>query len=85
MHFIIQQCGQWMTEVIKVLGWEPENSIERQRAVGAARDLEMLKGMVLSIQGQGEQEQPSNDADSTQSKPEFDIAPEQDSFIEEVF
>lgn len=72
-----------MTEVIQVLGWEPENSIERQRADGAARDLEMLKEMVLSIQGQGEKTE--NGADSTTSKPEFDLSPEQESFIEEVF
>lgn len=39
-----------MTEVIKVLGWESENSIERKRAAGAERDLELLRSAVLSLQ-----------------------------------
>ncbi len=45
-----QQCGKWMTEVIKVLGWESHNSIEKRRAIGAERDLEQLRSSVLSLQ-----------------------------------
>jgi len=39
-----------MTEVIKVLGWESEHSIERRRAAGAERDLELLRKAVLTLQ-----------------------------------
>lgn len=39
-----------MVEVIKVLGWESVNSIERKRAVGAERDLEHLRSSVLALQ-----------------------------------
>ncbi|ODM97856.1 Protein msta, isoform A [Orchesella cincta] len=76
----LMQCGKWMTEVIKVLGWEPENSIEKQRADGAAQDLQLLKSMVLSIQGdQNEGAQPSTSMD------DMDNSPDRESFIEEVF
>lgn len=75
-----------MTEVVKVLGWEPTNSIEKQRADGASRDLEMLKAMVLAIQ---QEEQAEGPPDLSQTpKPtmdDFDSNPEGDSFIEEVF
>jgi len=74
-----------MTDVIKVLGWEPENSIEKQRADGAALDLEFLKNMVLSIQGEtsgaGSPQQAANSMDDL----ELDNSPDRESFIEEVF
>ncbi|XP_035704567.1 SET domain-containing protein SmydA-8-like [Folsomia candida] len=46
----LMQCGKWMTEVIKVLGWESQHSIERKRAAGAERDLDNLRKAVLSLQ-----------------------------------
>lgn len=72
-----------MTEVIKVLGWEPENSIEKQRADGAAKDLELLKQMVLAIQG-GQEEERAN-ASKSPNMNDLENSPEQESFIEEVF
>jgi hypothetical protein len=49
-----------MTEVIKVLGWESEYSIERRRSAGAERDLDLLRKAVLTLQESGEPEEDEN-------------------------
>jgi hypothetical protein len=53
----LMQCGKWMTEVIKVLGWESEHSIERRRAAGAEKDFESLRKAVLTLQESGDSEE----------------------------